>query len=229
MVDIDIDRLDEASRVAKLFSVDRLNLFSFSRQDHGAKDGTSLRQWADQQFDLCGLTVRCSEVRLITFPRFLNYKFSPISLWLGFDADDSLAGIIYEVNNTFGETHIYVARTPANIAEHSAPKRLHVSPFFDVTGQYSFRIRHTDEMTKLVVSTVEDAARTHTAALAVRRQVLNDKALLKLAAQRPFSSQGVTAGIHFEAIKLWRKGAKYRSRPPLPASSVTVAKSGIIE
>src|SRR5271156_4359353 len=43
---IDLDRLDEADRLSPLFGVNRAALYSFREADHGERDGSSLRAYA---------------------------------------------------------------------------------------------------------------------------------------------------------------------------------------
>ena len=82
-------------------------------------------------------------VRLITSARFLGRAFNPVSFWLIFsrDAKQDLAAIVAEVNNTFGEKHLYVLDHPetgAFPARFTRPKVFHVSPFNDMQGEYRF-------------------------------------------------------------------------------------------
>ncbi len=224
MIDIDIDRLDDAHQVSPFFSVNRPGVFSFSEKDHGSRGACSLREWADAKFREAGVELAGGAVRLTTFPRHLFYKFAPISLWFGYDADGDVKGVIYEVNNTFGETHCYVAATASDsVSLHEADKVFHVSPFFDISGQYRFTLRPPEKGVNLIVDSVGSETRTHMATIQTRRMPATSANLLKTAVSRPLSSIGVTLGIHWEALKLWLKGAKYHSKPTPPSREATVA------
>ncbi|MEO1475286.1 MAG: DUF1365 domain-containing protein [Pseudomonadota bacterium] len=224
LIDLDIDRLDEAGGLCRLFSVEKPNLFSFRRKDHGDRTGSGLRPWAEAKFAEAGVDLSGGSVRLVTLPRHAFYKFSPISLWYGYGQGGDLRGIIYEVNNTFGDTHSYVARANDGLMRHTAEKHLHVSPFFDVSGAYRFTARPPGKHLDLVVDNIDAGERIHMANIKAQLQPASDGALLKAAVTRPFSSHGVTAGIHWEALKIWLKGAGYRSRPaPHPAAATHAA------
>ncbi len=223
LIDIDIDRLEEADKQTRLFAVDRLGLFSFRRKDHGSRLDTPLRPWAERNFLEAGIHLEGGAIRLVTLPRHLFYKFAPISLWFGYGYDGTLRGIIYEVNNTFGETHAYVAPIDSARTQHEAAKNLYVSPFFDVSGTYRFTLRAPDERLSLVIDNVLEGDRIHCATLKARRCAATDMAFLRASLMRPISTLGVTLGIHFEALKLWVKKAGYRSRPPAKATKVTIA------
>jgi uncharacterized protein len=224
LIDIDIDRLSEAEAASPMFRVNRPGVFSFHERDHGgpSRQG-SLRAWADGLLARAGVDVQGGFVRLVTFPRHLFYKFAPLSLWYGYSADGALKGIIYEVRNTFGERHCYVAPVDAPRAVHSADKMFHVSPFFDVTGRYRFTLRAPAATLDVVVENFVDGARTHFANIKAKPLPATSGNLLKLAARNPLSTFGVTAAIHWQALQLWIKGARYHSRPALPDEAATLA------
>ena len=226
LIDIDIDRLDEAARQSAFFSVDQSNLFSFNRKDHGNRKPEALRQWAEQQFEQAGIDTKATTIRLVTFARHAFYKFSPISLWLCFKKENDLAGILYEVNNTFGETHTYAARTPEpDRNRHIGDKIFHVSPFFDISGKYQFTLRVDEAQLSLIVATMHGDVQTHIATIKTKAKPATSSAFLKLAITRPFSSLGVSIGIHWQALKLWFKGAKYHSKPKQSETRITIVET----
>ncbi|MEL6665868.1 MAG: DUF1365 domain-containing protein [Pseudomonadota bacterium] len=226
MIDIDIDRLDEASRQSALFAVDRSSLFCFNRKDHGARLDGPLRPWAEEQFENAGVQLDGGAIRLVTFPRHAFYKFAPISLWLGHGPDGALRGILYEVNNTFGETHTYVAATPEpSRHQHDTDKAFHVSPFFDVSGAYEFTLKRSEAQLSLVVATKTKSGQSHVATISAKSSPVTSAAFLGVALTKPFSTLGVTAAIHWQALKLWLKGAKYHSKPKQSPVRTTIATS----
>lgn len=226
LIDLDIDRLEEAGRMSWLFSVNRPGLFSFQERDHGSQDpSVSLRCWAEGQFAAAGVDLRAGTIRLVTFARHFFYKFAPLSLWYGYAPDGKLAGIIYEVRNTFGERHCYVAAISGQRSVHLAPKSFHVSPFFDVSGQYRFTLREPAGTLDVVVENMKDGERSHLANIKARMKEATTANLMRLALTNPLSSLGVTFAIHWQALLLWMRGAKYHSRPSKPEDIATVAAS----
>lgn len=223
LIDIDIDRLDEADRGSALFSIDGSNLFSFNCRDHGARENGPLRPWAESEFAKAGIEI-AGQIRLVTFPRHAFYKFAPISLWLGHDLDGALKGILYEVNNTFGEAHVYAAATPEPTRHrHATDKVFHVSPFFDVSGAYQFTLKQSEEALQLIVATMQGQTQTHVATISAKAYPATSASWISLALTKPFSSLGVTAAIHWQALKLWLKGAKYHSKPKQSSVRTTIA------
>nr|WP_197501440.1 DUF1365 domain-containing protein [Hyphomonas sp. Mor2] len=224
LIDVDIDRLDEVDRQCSAFSVERSNLFSFDRKDHGERKPIDLRPWAERQFLHAGIDLEGGSIRLITFPRHAFYKFAPISLWLGHDPHGALKGILYEVNNTFGETHVYVAATPDESRhQHATAKTFHVSPFFDVTGTYQFTLRWSETDLRLIVATQTDAGQSHLATITAKAREATAANFISLAFTKPVSSLAVSFGIHWQALKLWLKGAKYHSKPKQSPVRTTIA------
>src|SRR5256885_15444703 len=76
-----------------------------------------------------------------TFPRVLGYVFKPVSFWYAHRADGSLAAVLAEVNNTFGERHAYLLAGPGLDWGRGqvARKQFHVSPFCEGRGGDRFR------------------------------------------------------------------------------------------
>jgi len=221
---IDIDRIDELAGRLRLLSRNRFNLFAFHDADHG--DGKDLRAHAEGLLHAAGIETDSGPIRLLTMPRLLGYAFNPLSTWFCYDPDGALRAVIYEVSNTFGERHNYVieAKPNAQTLHQFAPKRFHVSPFLPMAMEYAFRVLPPGE--KLAIGiTVSDRdgpilAAIHTA----RRGDLTDRALLLTALTYPLATLKVTAGIHWEALKLWIKRVPLFRKPPPPESILTVGK-----
>jgi uncharacterized protein len=224
LIDIDIDRLDAAQSISAFFAVEKPALFAFYRKDHGPRTGGPLRPWAEDMFAAAGVLLGSGMIRLVTFPRHFLYKFAPISLWYGYGPDGDLRGIIYEVNNTFGDTHAYVAAASAGRNQHEADKALYVSPFFDVSGKYRFTLRAPGNLLDVVVESFTGERRLHMANIKARRCEATTGALLRFALTNPLSTLGVPFAIHWQALKLWLRGAGFRGRPAPPTAPVSVAK-----
>src|SRR3979409_1616865 len=66
---IDLDRLDVADRQSPLFAVNRAALYSFNEADHGARDGSSLRAYAQRRAAERGVDLTGGRVLLLCYPR----------------------------------------------------------------------------------------------------------------------------------------------------------------
>lgn len=223
---IDVDRLDEAVAGLACLRKGRFGVFSFAERDHGARDGSPLRTWVAKLLTDADIPASAHTIRLLCFPRVLGFVFNPISIFFVHAADERLEAVIYEVNNTFGQTHAYVL--PASGApreRQTADKRLYVSPFYRVEGGYRFRLTPPAQTFRLVINKEVGGEVDFTANLIAERRALTDAALLKLFFGMPLMTLGVVAAIHWEALKLWIKGAPFGSRPSGPKTGVSVGRA----
>lgn len=222
MLDIDIDRLDEAVRASCLFSIDGPNLISLDTGKVGPCGASSLRDWADTTFREAGTDVSGCTIRLITFPKTEMFSFSPISLWLACHEAEAV-GIIYEVHNTFGERHCYVTGLSANPSRQTVPKSFHVSPFFGIEGEYQFTFAQSEAKFDLLIQNVVGNELMHAANLSLHRKPFNTLSLARFLLTAPLSGLGVWIGIHWEALKLFIKKMRYHPKPPVPEKFFSVA------
>ncbi len=54
------------------------------------------------------------------------------------------------------------------------------------------------------------------------RQELSDRSLLRAFLSHPLLALKVLGGIHWEALRLWRKGMRLQPRPPAPPDPVSI-------
>lgn len=224
---LDLDELPELAAGLRLFSLDRFNLFGFYARDHGDGSATPLRAQLDARLAAAGLPTG-GAIRLLTMPRLLGHGFNPLSVWFCHAPDGRLQAIVYEVNNTFGERHSYlipaVEATGAPIVQR-CDKRLFVSPFIGMDCHYRFRIEPPGAALSIGVAVHDAEGLLLNARLDARRRPLTDAALLRVFFAHPLQTLMVVAGIHWEALRLWLKGARLRPRPPAPTDPVTIVRS----
>ncbi|MCG8442572.1 MAG: DUF1365 domain-containing protein [Caulobacterales bacterium] len=221
---LDIDEAPALARRLRLFSHNRWNLFSFHDRDHGPRDGGPLRPWIEEHLARAGVDIDGGPVRLLCFPRVLGYVFNPLSIWFCHRPGGELAAILYEVRNTFGDAHGYLipvdtARSDGVIVQ-SCDKGFHVSPFIEMTGAYDFRLRAPDERLSILIRHHVPEGDLLVARHAGSRAPLRDATLARLFFAYPLMTLKVIAAIHWEALRLWRKGATYVPRPAPPDSDV---------
>ncbi|MEJ8572412.1 DUF1365 domain-containing protein [Microbaculum marinum] len=216
---LDLDELPELSGAFRLFSYNRLNLFSLHDRDHGPGDGTPLRRHVDRIVAKAGLAGEIRRISLLCLPRFAGYVFNPLSIYYAFGSGDEPRLVIYEVSNTFGERKTYVlpVEPPASgpIRQNCA-KRFYVSPFNDTRGRYDFRIAVPDERVRAGVSLSDAGGGILDAHLVGARREISDRQLAVTAWRHPALTWKVIGGIHWEALKLYLKGLRPVPRPPAP-------------
>ncbi len=217
----------------------RFGLICFFDRDHG-DGGDDALDWIDELLTGAGIADADGEIWLHCYPRVLGYAFKPVSFWYCHRRDGSLAAIVVEVNNTFGERHCYLLAGPqlAWGREQRAVKVFHVSPFCAIRGDYRFRFLRTD-LAGSVDNTADDAGAATTASTLVRidhddadgplLQTSVSGRLAPLTAARlraaffgmPLMSFGVIARIHWQALRLALKRVPFFRKPGPPGTFVT--------
>lgn len=204
---LDLDRLDEAAAGTRLFSLERFNLLSFQRRDHGDGSGRSLRRQAIALLREAGIDEPVGAIRLLTLPRVLGFVFNPISVYYCHGADGALTAVIYEVTSTFGERRSYVLPAHGGAPfRQSCGKRLHVSPFLAMNMTYDFRGREPDDLLTLSIDGRDPDGLLIATGIRARRRPLADGEILRAVLAIPLETLKVVAGIHWEALRLWLKG-----------------------
>jgi uncharacterized protein len=222
---LDLDALPALAAGSRLFSYNRFNLFSFHDRDHGAGEKRALRPQVEAQLARGGIDLDGGAIRLLCFPRILGYVFNPLSVYFCHHRDGALRAILYEVNNTFGERHSYlipVASSNHPTVRQSCRKEFYVSPFMEMECEYHFRIVPPGEQLAVVIQQTDATGPILNASLVGKRAELTDRALAQAFLRYPLMTLKVVLGIHWEALKLWRKGMKLLPRPKPPADPVTI-------
>ena len=214
---VDLDRMAEADRLSPLLGVGRGGPMAVLPRDHGPGDADDLAGWARGVLRDHGVDAPATRITLLTLPRMFGYVFNPLSVYFVYGPDDALHHVLYEVGNTFGERHFYLCPADGGGAtiDHTCAKAFYVSPFFDVAGTYRFRV-HVPEARMAVAIRYDDAEGQPalSASLEGTRAPITTASCLSVLCRFPLMTLGVIAGIHWEAIKLMLKGARYRPHGP---------------
>ncbi len=224
---IDYVLLDAEGQVTApgLFGRNRRGLASVHDVDHGGAPHQGIgAAWVRQVLEQYQLTAP-AQIELLAQPRILGHVFNPVSFWLCRDDEGGLRQVISEVSNTFGDRHSYLChKADGSVIEASdtltAAKIFHVSPFQQVDGGYEFRFDLREDRIDIRIDmTGGDGGVVATLVGPVR--ALTNRSLLAAMLRRPFGSRRVLALIHWQALKLWWKGAAYRPRPEPPEQEVS--------
>lgn len=223
---LDLDEIPTLVARLRLFSHRRFNLFGFDERDHADGSGAPLRGWVEGHLAVAGIDLEGGAIRLLAMPRLLGYGFNPLSVYFCHHRDGRLLALLHQVHNTFGERHTYlipVATTddPSAIRQNCA-KAFHVSPFMAMDMLYEFRIRAPDDALNIVIRGTDADGPIIVAALAATRRDLTDAALLGAFLRTPLLTVKVIIGIHWEALRLWRKGIRFHGKPTPPAHQVSI-------
>ncbi len=203
----DLDELPELEQRLRLFSTNARNIVTLNDRDHFEGD----RPLKQAVLDFVG-DPSVERVLLLTQPRVLGYVFNPVSFYWCYRGDGSLACMVAELNNTFGERLPELLRGPQLRYEHA--KHLHVSPFFGLDQAYEYAFSQPGEEVWARIHVRDgDGKRPLTAVLQGRRRELTNAQLARVLVRYPLMPLQVIALIHLQAVRLWLKRVPFHRKP----------------
>ncbi len=200
--------------------------FRFDPADHGPRDGSGLRPWAEQVLASRGIDLDGGRIRLLCFPRVLGLGFNPLSVWYCEHRDGGLRAVIAEVNNTFGQHHSYLLHDDGKPIDWplrgAAVKCFYVSPLMDMAGGYRFRLSEPGEHLGVVIRQFDEHGKLKLVASQTGQgEPLTAAALWRAFRRMPVMTYKVLFAIHWQALKIWLGGARFFPKPDLPKQEVT--------
>ena len=208
---LDLDELPQLDRRLRLFGWNRRAVTSFHDADH--IDIRALL--AENEIDLGSH----GSIQVLTNLRVLGYVFNPVSFWWCRREDGTLACIVAEVNNTFGERHPYVL-VPGDGGEvgdrvvFETDKRLHVSPFMPMDQAYTWWFSEPEGRLSVRMDVHESGSPDFHATLTARRVPLTSASLRSALVRYPLMPARVLGLIHWQAVRLWLKRTPFYRKPP---------------
>jgi DUF1365 family protein len=200
----------------------RFGWLSFHDADHG-DGGPDALAWLDGLLAAEGIPDATGEAWLHTYPRVLGYAFKPVSFWYCHRPDGSLAAVVVEVNNTFGERHCYLLAGPELSwgREMRATKAFHVSPFCSVQGGYRFRFMRTADRTIARVDHDDVQGPLLETSVSGSLQPLTPRRARAAFFGVPLMTLGVLLRIHWQALRLWLLHVPFVPKPAPPGRFVS--------
>ncbi len=207
----------------------RRAMFGFRDADHGDGGPDSLA-WLEQLLAREGVADADGEVWLHCIPRMFGFAFKPVSFWYAHRADGTLAAIVVEVNNTFGERHCYLLDGDGLAFGRTlhARKVFHVSPFCQTRGEYAFRFMRTDlgsgdgrGRTAVRIELHVDGAPLVVTSVSGHLEPMTAKAVRFALWTFPAMTAVIVARIHWHALRLWLRRVAFVPKPAPPAAGVS--------
>ena len=209
---VDVDQL--TSGLPGLLRYNAAGLFSLHDKDYGdTVSPLPIAAFAWKQMHQNGAPKDVCRIMMLTYPRMMGYGFNPLTVYFGLDLEEHVRMVIYEVHNTFGGRHCYVAGpfAPGDDAFAATEKTFRVSPFNKVEGHYGLRVSRPGNDVAVGVNLTTAEGPVLKAYFTGHFRPLGNRSLLRVLAGFPLMTFKVMAGIHWEALKLWAKGLKLQS------------------
>ncbi len=209
---IDLDELEQLDKKNLIFSYNKFNIFSFYNNDHGNRDGKSLKVWVFENLKKFNIHTNINKVKLLCYPRVFGYVFNPLSVFYCYE-NNLLKAVFYEVKNTFNEQHTYIFKVnESQKLNQKCRKKFYVSPFMDMETFYNFKILNPNETLSISIKQTDLEGTILTAVQTGKKKEFTFKQLLLNFFKYPLMTIKIITAIHFEALLLWKKGARYRKR-----------------
>ena len=200
-------------------------LAQFRSQDHVGDPCRTIRQNIDVLLGQHGIDLSGGRVQLLCNARTLWYVFNPLSVYWCYAADNTLAAVIAEVHNTYGDRHAYVVQTDAS-GQATVDKKLYVSPFNPVDGYYQLSLPEPTDTLKLTVTLHRPASRPFIATVRGIRRPATVGALLRISLAYPWVTAMVSTGIRWQGLRLYLRGLRVQKRPTHQSKGAATPKVG---
>ncbi len=226
----DLDDLPELARENPLFGYNQLRPVAIHDKDYLLVGERPIREKLQQLLSEEGFKDVPGRVMLVTAARYFNYVFNPISFFYCYRQSGELLCVLAQVNNTFGEMHLYLLAEPG--AEridgrlvYNSDKQFHVSPFFSRDGRYQFQITEPAQQLDNRIHFHQAEQLTFIARIQGRAEPLTRGALLRTIIRHPFSAALTMPRILWQAAQLyWQRRLPVHTKP-IPDHSMTIRLS----
>jgi DUF1365 family protein len=187
-------------------------LARFRARDHLGGPSPSLRANVDAYLARHGISLACGRVLMLGHAAVLGYVFNPLTVFWCHRADGTLAAVIAEVHNTYGQRHAYLLH-PDGRGRAGADKDFYVSPFLPVAGRYRLHLPEPAATLRLSVTLHLDGQTVLAASVTGKRRAYTPWRLLCCALRHPWVTGQVTALIHWQGIRLAARRLPVFPRP----------------
>ena len=221
----DLDELPQLDCTSPLFGYNRLRPVAIHDQDYLFPGNRPIREKLDRALKMFDVELQPQQVMLVTAARYFNYVFNPISFFYCYGDDGRLACALAQVNNTFGEMHLYLLPSAAGdqaSLQVETGKQFHVSPFFPRRGRYQFRLSQADEQIDNSIHYFPDDQLALIARIRGAGRPLTPSSLASTLLAHPVRASLTMPRILWQAAKLyWQRRLPVYERP-VPNSAMTI-------
>jgi DUF1365 family protein len=190
-------------------------LAAFEPRDHLGEPRDGLRSNVARLLAHHDVDITGGRILMLANARAFGHAFNPISIFWCHTADDTVAAVVAEVHNTYGDRHAYVLRPdPDGRVDQVLDKQMYVSPFNAVDGSYRISVTPPGERVTVAVSLVRPGQPAFVATLTGERR--EPRSVLRAAISTAGASLRVSGLIRWQGIRLFLRGLQIEARPAHP-------------
>ncbi len=219
----DLTELDQIAEQIAIFSHNKRNLIRVSDQDYLYGEPMPI----NQQLEKLIAPERDGEhTLLISSPRYFGYAFNPVNFHLRM-AGTQLLSVVAEVNNTFGDRHVYPLKDLKQTADHTwtaqCSKAFHVSPFNNMEGDYHFTFKIDEKHLFMGVDLYRDGKYVLKTWIEGKPRAITTAAIFRYSLLHPFDTAlNSMPRIIWQAALLYYKKKLQVYKRPSPTSENTL-------
>ena len=222
---IDLDELPALDKSSLWFGHNRLRPVALHDRDYLYPGGEGLAGNVQRALRENGISESPAQVVLVTALRQFHYVFNPASFFFCRDAAGRLFAVLLQVNNTFGETHLYVLDTSGDGRTARDVKVFHVSPFFPREGEYDFEFALDADNLALSITYRIAGETALVASFTGRGEPISGGVLARTLLRHPLRALMTFPRILWQAARLYfGKKLKVYAKPE-PCSSLTIREA----
>jgi cyclopropane-fatty-acyl-phospholipid synthase len=219
---LDMGELDQLDCSTFWFGHNRIRPVALHDRDYLYRAPGSLRDKVLRALRENGVDLVPGRIVLVTALRQFHYVFNPASFFYCYDNSGRLACVLVQVNNTFGETHLYVLTPQGDEGRFAAEKAFHVSPFFPRRGRYEFMFSEPGDELGISITYFLDDAPALTASFAGQARPMTGRNMAAMVLGHPLRAAMTFPRIVAQAARLYF-GKKLSVHPkPEPISPMTI-------
>jgi len=226
----DLDELPELDRTLPGFGYNRFSVVRMDDKDYLWRGNQSLKDKIAGVLEKIGHIEPINRVELISFAKYFNIIFRPVSFFLCYNDANLCRLVLAEVHNTFRETHLYVLKDPHTQSEalcFEIPKAFHVSPFFDMSGQYKICFKDDGQKIDICVELIKSECGDKPvffAKLTGQGRPLTRHTLYRTLLKYPFNAMLNMPRILRQSLTLYFKKKLTVFSKPIPHNEYTMRK-----